>query len=208
VDERWQRILIFFASLISALLVILIAVLLTGDSDDGEAASTTTEVVTTTEGSTITEAPANTESADTTEAPAEEPEEEPVTEPEPEPEPEPPPPPAGPTEVGRATVTLDTSNPLGGVDSTPPFIVSLGTAFATSHPWTAVSTSPPGVEGCRAETGATVANPVDLTPLSLLTNWYGCAHMAEDHAAQLHVILVEQDPDRVIVEVVVWDFAP
>ena len=71
-----------------------------------------------------------------------------------------------------------------------------------------MSTAQPGVEGCRASSGGAVDNPVGIVPLALSNGWYGCSHMEDDHEAQLHLILVEADPDRVIVEIIVWDYTP
>lgn len=70
------------------------------------------------------------------------------------------------------------------------------------------STTAPGAEGCRDSSGGAVSNPVGLSPLSLSVGWYGCSHMEDDHEAQLQIVDVEIDPDRVIVEMVVWDFSP
>lgn len=215
-SERNQRIFIFLGALIAALLVILVVTMVTsGDGDSvaedssstteattavidetttteagtttTEEATTTTEAATTTSTSTSTTTSTTSTTTTTTTAP---------------------PPPPGPEEVSRITFTLE-SGDLRGTGTTPLFMVSLpGAGFATSHDWWLESTTMPGAEGCRDSSGGAVANPVSLTPLSISTGWYGCSAMSGDVVVQLHIIDVQIGPDRVIVELVVWDFTP
>jgi hypothetical protein len=114
----------------------------------------------------------------------------------------------GPIEVFREVVTLARGD-LWGTDFVPFFLMSISSqGFATSHPWWLVATTPPGPEGCRDSTVRPVGNPASLEALTLSTGWYGCTDVEGEYWGQLQLIDIQPGDERMIVELVLWDFTP
>jgi hypothetical protein len=209
VDDRNRRIFLFLGALIIALLMALIVLLVTSDDLESTAAATTTSTVATTttgaaEATSTSETSTTTTEAATTSTSSSTPTTSPpttATTPTTTLPPE-------PVEVSRGTATLEDSDVYNS-GTTPPFYAQLTTfGFQTNNDWWMVSTAMPGAEGCRDSSGGAVANPVETLVLGLTVGWYGCSHMADGLVAQLHIIDVQLAPDRVIVEIVIWDFTP
>jgi hypothetical protein len=68
-----------------------------------------------------------------------------------------------------------------------------------------VSTSPPGLEGCRTASGTATDPPIPLELLAVTQGWYGCYDLGAFRVGQLHLAVVDPTSGRLDFEIVIWD---